>query len=95
MDTSKLVNTLYEHRFTIGALAWYIFSGLIVTMPGKDEPFKVWPWFYDFTHLLLNLKPVPAFKQTEQLHQISDQSGVIKTDSAKTTEQAANTGVTP
>lgn len=56
---------LYDHRFSVGTVAWYIFSGLIVTMPGKDEPFQIWPWFYDFTHLLLNLKPVPAFKQAE------------------------------
>lgn len=86
-------NEVYEHRFTIGAGAWYIFSGLIVTMPGKDEPFKVWPWFYDFTHLLLNLKPIPAFKQSEQSSQTKDPNGVIKTETAKTVEQQA-TGVT-
>lgn len=81
--------TLYDHRFTIGAGVWYIFSGLIVTMPGKDEPFHLWPWFYDFTHLLLNLKPVPAFRQVEELRQTSDSSGYIKLETAKTTTQTA------
>lgn len=57
---------VYEHRFSIGTGAWYVVSGLIVTMPPKGEPLSFRDWFYDFTHLLLNLKPVPGITQPKQ-----------------------------
>ena len=88
---SQFWQTVYEHRFAVGSGAWYIVSALIVTMPAKGEAASFYDWLYDFTHLLLNLKPIPAFKQSEQSSQTKDSSGVVKTETAKTTEQAGVT----
>lgn len=63
---SHFWRVVYEHRFAVGSVAWYIFSALIVTMPSKGEPSSFYDWFYDFMHLLLNLKPIPALKQPEK-----------------------------
>lgn len=49
---------VYEHRFAIGGLLWYLFSSIIVTMPAKGVPFVFYDWVFDFTHQLLNLKPI-------------------------------------
>jgi hypothetical protein len=86
---SQFWQTVYDHRFAVGSSAWYIVSALIVTMPAKGEPSSLYNWFYDFTHLLLNLKPIPAFKQSEQSSQTKDSSGAIQTETAKVTEQSA------
>lgn len=59
---NHLLDVLYEHRFTVGGVAWYVVSAAIVSMPSKDQ-FSVWDWFYDFSHLLLNLKPIPALQK--------------------------------
>jgi hypothetical protein len=53
-------STVYLHRFSVATGVWYVISAAIVTMPGKDEPFRIYPWFFDFTHQLLNLKPIPG-----------------------------------
>lgn len=81
---------VYEHRFAVGSVLWYIFSALIVTMPAKGEAASFYDWLYDFMHLLLNLKPIPALRQTEQKVLTSGNTTI---DTAKTTEQAAPAGV--
>lgn len=60
---NHFLDVLYEHRFAVGSGAWYVISALIVTMPVKGEPSNAYNWFYDFTHLLLNLKPIPALQK--------------------------------
>jgi hypothetical protein len=51
-------SVLYEHRFTIGGVAWYVASAFIVTMPDKDKPYDLYDHLFDFFHQMLNIKPI-------------------------------------
>lgn len=55
---NEILTTLYDHRFAVGGVLWYIFSSIIVSLPAKDVPFVFYGWFFDFTHQILNLKPI-------------------------------------
>jgi hypothetical protein len=93
----QILSELYDHRFTVGAVSWYLLSAAIISMPPKDEPFAFRGWFYDFTHLLLNARPIPpAFRQTEQLllSQTSSPSGAVRSETTKTIDQVS-TGALP
>lgn len=84
MQFSQLGQVIYDHRFSIGAGLWYVISAAIVTMPGKDEPFHFYPWFFDFTHQFLNLKPIAGLSdrlpagsvRTIDAHQVTVTPGV-------------------
>lgn len=54
------VQLVFGYRFVIGATAWYLVSAFIVTLPDKGKPYCFYDHMYDFTHQLLNLKPIPG-----------------------------------
>lgn len=56
----EFANIVYAYRFGIAATAWYVVSAAIVTLPDKGKPYNFYDHAYDFTHQLLNLRPIPG-----------------------------------
>lgn len=46
---------LYENRLALEMGSLAIITAAIKSLPPPGAPFKIYDWFYDATHLLLNL----------------------------------------
>jgi hypothetical protein len=57
---NDFLHLVYSYRFGIAATSWYLVSAFIVTLPDKGKPYCFYDHMYDFTHQLLNLKPIPG-----------------------------------
>jgi hypothetical protein len=53
-----MVNFFEQHAMAISAVALYMLSGLVATMPAKGSDFSKFAtwygWFYDYAHILIN-----------------------------------------
>jgi hypothetical protein len=58
-----LISLLLAHPATTIFVASYLVVGGVNTMPKPGDPFKLYQWLYDWSHVLLNS---PAAKQFEQ-----------------------------
>lgn len=57
---NEFLHVIYTYRFGIAATSWYVISAFIVTLPAKGTPYVLYDHMFDFTHQLLNLKPIPG-----------------------------------
>lgn len=101
-----MIQFVLDHPFVILYLAGAWFTAAIISaMPPLPEGANFFVrWAYNVAQIVgASLDKVghaaqqsTAFKQVEQTLKTSDPSGLIKTETAKTTEQTATpTGVTP
>jgi len=58
LDLSAFWQTVYDHRFSIGYGLWYVVTAFIVTLPEKGVAYNFYDHMFDFSHQLLNIRPI-------------------------------------
>jgi len=57
---SAFIHLVYSYRFAIAVTSWYVFTCFIIALPAKGAPYCFYDHMYDFTHQILNIKPIPG-----------------------------------
>lgn len=58
----QLLNFLVAHWQIVGGLFLYALVAAIQTMPVPGEPVKAYPWFYAWSHTLINSPGAAKFR---------------------------------
>ena len=59
----NLISLLLTHPATTILVASYVVIGGVNTMPRPGDPFRLYRWLYDWSHVLLNSPAAQHFEQ--------------------------------
>jgi hypothetical protein len=74
---------VYAYRVWIILLLGQVVSAGIVSLPDPSEKFEFYPWFYRWTHQLLNLKQQASRTDISSSTTTVTPTAVTQTDTAK------------